>query len=236
MIIIDFDNTLANTNLLYEYAKNTAINTILLNTNFIISFQTANSLFTLIDTERKNIKCISSTDRYISSLIHLYRVITTEFNLKYNHEVESSILSQSRKIINQIPPLFQETIPFLYSISQSHKLFLWSRGKYKLQYKKIYNQPKPFINFFQKVFITPKKDVNVLSKIISHISPTPQELNNIWVIGDNPQEDIQPAILLNLNHIWINYNNQQPPQNIPISTSSNSLLNVINIINMHNNS
>lgn len=230
MIIFDFDNTLANTNLLYEYAKNIAINTMLFDTNFVISYQTANTLFSKIDNERKNINILNSTKRYISSLIHLYRFITTSFNLQYNPLVEATILSQSNKIINQIPPLFQETIPTLYSLSQSHKLFLWSRGKFHLQHKKIYNQPKLFLNLFQNIFITPKKDTHTLSKIISSISPPHHELNNIWVIGDNTQEDILPATLLNLKHIWINYNNSPPPNNIPNIISANSLTSACEII------
>lgn len=87
--------------------------------------------------------------------------------------------------------------------SKSYKLFLWTKGDYEVQLKKI--TMHSLYRFFDrdKVYIVPKKDPEGLQQVLSDHNLTPSET---IIVGDSIRDEIGSGNSLGLTTVWVKGN------------------------------
>jgi putative hydrolase of the HAD superfamily len=88
-----------------------------------------------------------------------------------------------------------ETLAYL---APRHRLFLFSKGDAEEQALKVKNSG--LARFFQRWEIVPEKNEAAYQALVARDAWNPAE---VWMVGDSPRSDINPALAAGLNAVYI---------------------------------
>jgi len=89
----------------------------------------------------------------------------------------------------------RETLPYL---AERHRLFLFTKGDFEEQGRKVAGTDLG--NFFESREIVPEKNSEVYQAFVERHRLPPEA---VWMIGDSPRSDINPALAVGLNAVFI---------------------------------
>ncbi|MBE3560124.1 MAG: HAD hydrolase-like protein [Ktedonobacteraceae bacterium] len=86
----------------------------------------------------------------------------------------------------------------LHYLSSRHDLVLLTKGDYEEQKLKV--ERSGVEQFFRQIFIVEEKNVATYSRIAGELDVDPKRT---WMIGNSPRSDINPALAVGLNAVFI---------------------------------
>jgi len=102
-----------------------------------------------------------------------------------------AILDHPMEVIETVP----ETLAYL---SSRHNLYLVTKGNREEQSRKV--RDSNLQSFFQSVEILPEKDALAFSRLLDKHG---WERSCTWMIGNSPRSDINPALAVGINAVYI---------------------------------
>lgn len=89
----------------------------------------------------------------------------------------------------------RETLPYL---AERHRLFLFTKGDFEEQGRKVAGTDLG--DFFESREIVPEKNSEAYQAFVDRHQLVPEAM---WMIGDSPRSDINPALAIGLNAVYI---------------------------------
>jgi putative hydrolase of the HAD superfamily len=132
---------------------------------------------------------------FTNSLVETYRRVAeadvTEEGIQQVRQFGERILRQPLELLEGV----QETLEYLFS---RHELLLLTKGAVEEQKLKV--ERSGIEQYFSRVTIVEEKDVTTYQKLVEelHLEPT-----QTWMIGNSPRSDINPALAVGLNAVYI---------------------------------
>lgn len=186
-LLIDADDTLWENNIYFEQA-----------THHFIEFLNHSRLSrdevqTVLDEVEKLMGY--GTANFTRSLLETYRQLA-------EREIDEEDLRQVRLFGEQITshPIellegVKETLDYL---TTRHDLVLLTKGDLEEQKLKI--ERSGIEGFFQKALIVPEKNEDAYRQVVEQLQLDPP---NTWMIGNSPRSDINPALAVGMNAVYI---------------------------------
>ena len=135
------------------------------------------------------------TVNFTKSLVETYRRLAEK-------DLQEEDIEQVRRFGEQIgnQPLqllegVRETLDYL---SPRHDLFLLTKGDNEEQKLKV--ERSGIEEYFKQVLIVPEKDIITYHRVVNELQIDPQRA---WMIGNSPRSDINPALAVGLNAVYI---------------------------------
>ena len=135
------------------------------------------------------------TVNFTKSLVETYRRLAEK-------DLQEEDIEQVRRFGEQIgnQPLqllegVRETLDYL---SPRHDLFLLTKGDNEEQKLKV--ERSGIEEYFKQVVIVPEKDIITYHRVVNELQIDPQRA---WMIGNSPRSDINPALAVGLNAVYI---------------------------------
>lgn len=214
-LLIDLDNTMVVCNIYYQFAKTNLVK--YLKKLSPLSEEEITNLLEKYEFERlHSIDAFSSKtfpevflktmDEACKNTCHDKNYLIDNMSLSADyfinaHSINSSsdkIRSLAESVFNSAPytiyPTVNETLDELNA--RGHRLWILTKGDFYTQLRKIQQLSK----VFNGVFIVPNKNPDVYSGVVKSIRGT---LENTWMIGDSPSDDIIAASTAGLNTVWV---------------------------------
>lgn len=147
-------------------------------------------------TEEKNIRRRGyGMTSFLSTLEEVYLKLT-------GHRASASHLQEirrlSRFLVEDPLRLFDGVAETLAYLSPRHRLFLFSKGNAREQEQKV--AQSGLMEHFESCEIVPEKNEAAYRALVERRSLTP---STVWMVGDSPRSDINPALAAGLNAVYI---------------------------------
>lgn len=195
-IVFDGDDTLWETQFIYEFAKKKFL--------AILGESKREDQMILRKLEQidlKNVKKFGlSSKRFPKTLVDTYLWYAWRNKLKPRKEMTDKVKQLGENIFRRKPKLKPSCKRILKKLGETNKLFLVTAGERKIQKWKV--DVLGLTSYFNKVFIIKRKNKNEFSKILRKINPSICK-RDIWMIGNSIKFDIMPALDNKINAIWI---------------------------------
>lgn len=215
-IIFDADDTLWETQPLYEQAKNEFFDQM---EKLGFDRELVIERFRQVDLENVSKMGLSKT-RFPTSMLLVYELLCKRFDLEIHPEIETQLNMIGTSVFQTLPTIIEGTISTLRRLKeQGYRLVLYTAGDPEVQLEKI--QGNRVQHFFDALYIVDshltldctdcdlldklhinrhKKNEEALRKILSE-----QKLasETTWMVGNSIRSDINPAVHLGLRAIWV---------------------------------
>lgn len=132
---------------------------------------------------------------FARSLQETYRQLAEREVSDEDLERIRSFAQQIRSHPMQVIDGVRETLAYL---SPRHRLILLTKGHMEEQELKIENSGLRI--YFEHTLIVEEKDVNTYARLVKELD---LDLPNTWMIGNSPKSDINPALAVGLNAVFI---------------------------------
>ena len=206
--IFDGDDTLWETQSLYVRAKN----------RFFAQMEQL-GFFRLeaeVELERidlKNAKDMRfSRKRFPKSMSDTYQELCLRHNKKVDESVKKRVESIGYSALEGKAKVFDGVLEVLEALRSEHlTLILATKGDQKIQKKKI--DHSGLSTYFCRIYIFPEKGQTQLKKIVKDCGLDPKDS---WSIGNSIKSDINPALRIGLNAIWIPINTWDFEEETPV--------------------
>jgi putative hydrolase of the HAD superfamily len=136
--------------------------------------------------------------RFLHSMLLLYERFCVEQGRRESAEIKSKISEMAVTVSTVFPKPMEGAQDVLEDLYGRHCLILYSGGTKTIQLQRLKNLG--FDRFFTAVYFCETKTAFDLKKILweQHLVP---EIT--WMVGNSPKSDINPALSLGLNCIWL---------------------------------
>jgi putative hydrolase of the HAD superfamily len=211
-LLIDADDTLWENNVFFEKLIEDFI-------SFVepCGYPRAFIRHVLNETERKNIRQHGYGVRSFGrSLEETYLQLAGEM---VQHETLARI--HERVVdLERTPPKIMDGVPdTLAYLVQKHRLILFTKGEPAEQAAKV--QRSGLQGFFEAIEIVPEKDQSTYHGLVhKHKIVKTQG----WMIGNSPRSDINPAVRVGLNAVYIPHANTWELEHEPVVSGSGKLM------------
>jgi putative hydrolase of the HAD superfamily len=132
---------------------------------------------------------------FTRSLVETYKRLAEkdllDENVQQVRQFGERIRSQPLKLLDGV----KETLEYL---QPRHELMLLTKGDAEEQRLKV--ERSGIEGFFKQIVIVQEKDISVYHHIASELNIDPK---HIWMIGNSPRSDINPALAAGLNAVYI---------------------------------
>lgn len=132
---------------------------------------------------------------FARSLLETYRQLAERDVSDEDLERVRSFAEQIRRHPMQVIDGVRETLAYL---SPRQRLILLTKGQLEEQELKIENSGLGI--YFEHALIVEEKDVNTYARLVKELD---LDLPNTWMIGNSPKSDINPALAVGLNAVFI---------------------------------
>ncbi len=92
----------------------------------------------------------------------------------------------------------EETLGYL---AQRHHLAVFTKGNKEEQHSKV--ERSGLGVFFQEVRVVPEKNVAAYRELLHAMQVEPAQ---VWMVGNSPRSDINPALAAGMNAVWVPHN------------------------------
>lgn len=194
-VIFDGDDTLWELQPIYDRAMDTFSQ--LLSREFKTSPKVIRD--ELLRVDASNVEQLGFGERRFShSMLTLYGRFCTEEERQQSTEMKSKISEIAATVSTVFPRPMEGAHDVLESLHEQHCLILHSGGTKTIQLQRLKNLG--FDKFFTAMYFCETKTALDLNKILleQHLVP---EIT--WMVGNSPKSDINPALSLGLNCIWV---------------------------------
>ena len=186
-ILIDADDTLWENNIYFEQATHDFI-------TFLNHSHLSHAEVQVVIDEAERIMGYGSVN-FTKSLVKTYHRLAEK-------DIREEDIQQVRRFGEQIrshPIQFlsgvSDTLAYL---SERHDLFLLTKGDLEEQQFKV--EQAGIEQLFKQVLIVQEKNVHTYQGLVSQLQLNPKE---VWMIGNSPRSDINPALAAGLNAVYI---------------------------------
>jgi putative hydrolase of the HAD superfamily len=193
-IIFDGDDTLWETTPLYAGAKQDFFGRMSL-----LGFdpREVEREFHLIDVANVD-RLGFSKERFPTSMAETYRFFCEKHDASYDRMIENAMRDIGYRVFEQVPALCEGAEWVLSQLRGHYRLFLATKGDQDIQRAKI--QHSKLSDFFERIYILDRKTVQDMNRIVQECQLAIQKT---WVVGDSLKSDINPALAVGFNAIWI---------------------------------
>jgi len=185
--LIDADDTLWENNIYFERAIHAFI-TFLNHTHL-----SREEVRTVLDDVEQHMGYGSAN--FTKSLVATYHRLAEkavhEVDIQRVHQIAAQIHAQPLQLLAGV----RETLAYLFP---RHHLVLLTKGEAKEQQLKV--EQSGIAEFFRRVIIVPEKEVATYQMLISELHIDKQ---HIWMVGNSPRSDINPALAAGINAVFI---------------------------------
>lgn len=193
-VIFDGDDTLWETQPLYETAKEEFIS--LLREHGIVHDDPV-GLLEKIDAQQVSSLGFSK-ERFSSSMVRAYEQICFSLGLSPEPEVERRLLTIARSIFEKTPRLYPDATDGLTSLKSEYMLVLATKGDPTVQEQRI--EGVGIRPWFDRIYILERKTEREYAQIVNELQIHPSRM---WVVGNSVKSDINPATRAGLRAIFI---------------------------------
>lgn len=141
-----------------------------------------------------------STDRLGRAMVGTYETMCERKGIHPDTSLGTQLVVLARQIYERMPEILEGAHNTLSLLAQnSFQLVFYSGGDEKTQRNRLLKLGLD--KYFQdRVIVVTKKDEEVLKHILDTAALDPA---NTWMVGNSPKFDINPAVRLGLNCIWL---------------------------------
>jgi len=186
-LLIDADDTLWENNIYFEQATHDFI--AFLNHSTLSSEEVRRVL-----DEMERVMGYGAVN-FTKSLVETYRRVAetevTEADVQQVRQFGERILHQPLQLLDGV----KETLDYLLP---RHELMLLTKGAVEEQKLKV--ERSGIEQYFSRVMIVEEKNVATYQKLVEELQT---ELTLTWMIGNSPRSDINPALAVGLNAVFI---------------------------------
>jgi len=171
----------------------------------------------LNETERKNIR------QYGYGVRSFGRSLEETYMKLAEHQAKRETLAQIHSRIVQLestPPTILDGVPeTLAYLTQRHPLILFTKGEPAEQAAKV--EKSGLQGFFEFIEIVPEKDSQTYGALIHKHKIVK---THAWMIGNSPRSDINPAMKIGLNAVYIPHQHTWQLEHEPVVAGSGKLV------------
>ncbi len=171
----------------------------------------------LNETERKNIRQhgygVRSFGRSLEeTYLKLAEKMAKRETLALIHGRVTELERTPPKILDGVP----ETLAYL---TQRHRLILFTKGEPAEQAAKV--ERSGLQGFFEAIEIVPEKDAATYNGLVSKHKIVK---SHGWMVGNSPRSDINPAVRVGLNAVYIPHANTWEMEHEPVLSGTGKLV------------
>ncbi len=171
----------------------------------------------LNETERKNIR------QYGYGVRSFGRSLEETYMKLAEHQAKRETLAQIHSRVVQLestPPTILDGVPeTLAYLTQRHRLILFTKGEPAEQAAKV--EKSGLQGFFEFIEIVPEKDSPTYGALIHKHKIVK---THAWMIGNSPRSDINPAMKIGLNAVYIPHQHTWQLEHEPVVAGSGKLV------------
>src|SRR6516164_1067855 len=171
----------------------------------------------LNETERKNIR------QYGYGVRSFGRSLEETYMKLAEHKAQREILAQIHDRVvdlERTPPKILDGVPeTLAYLTERHRLILFTKGEPAEQSAKV--QRSGLQGFFEAIEIVPEKDTVTYTGLIHKHKIVKSQG---WMIGNSPRSDINPAMRVGLNAVYIPHQHTWQMEHEPVVAGSGKLV------------
>ncbi|HTK07208.1 MAG TPA: HAD family hydrolase [Ktedonobacteraceae bacterium] len=186
-LLIDADDTLWENNIYFEQATHAFI-------TFLDHSQLSHKEVRAVLNEVQRFMGYGSVN-FTRSLIATYRRLAEkdvqDEEIQQIHQFGEQVRSHPLQFLAGV----QETLDYL---SSRHNLVLLTKGD--LEEQKLKVERSGIEQRFRQVLIVQEKDVTTYHRVVKELQADPKQM---WMIGNSPRSDINPALAASLNAVYI---------------------------------
>lgn len=193
-VVLDGDDTLWNTQALYDSAKQMFFALI---RKCGLDVDEAARTLTRIDVH--NVSTLGfHRSRFPRSMVEAYRESTRVMGRHPSADVEQLILEIGEGVFRGQPQVWPDAMSSLRRLRQRHALLLFTAGDEGVQERRV--ATSGLAHYFENVTIVPRKTQDSWAELIQR-----NELatRSTWSVGNSVRSDINPALILGLRCILL---------------------------------
>jgi putative hydrolase of the HAD superfamily len=192
-IIFDGDDTLWETQILYERAKESFYSLMQQ-----LGFEGSNVRTQLSITDVENFKSMGfAKQRFPRSLVDVYKTLSRDNSMAIRPDIVEAVENIGNSVYDRQSVLKPHVHETLEKLSQYARLLLYTGGDLVVQRNRV--DKSGLGHYFQMVYIVSRKEKRELAKILLDQN---LKTSHTWMVGNSLKSDINPALLLGLRCIW----------------------------------
>lgn len=194
-VIFDGDDTLWSTQVVYERAKERFYD---LMSKQGFDRERTDDVLTKIDLANVS-KLGFSRHRFPLSMRETYERLSHEHDQLVDPQVSETASEVGYSVFQHKPRLVDGAVKTLLTLARwGYDCYLYTAGDLEVQTKKL--EALEISSYFKSVYITESKTDEVLRSILGKES---LEAEKTWMVGNSLRSDINPALRLGLNCVWV---------------------------------
>ncbi len=194
-VIFDGDDTLWSTQFVYERAKERFYS---LMSQQGFARERTEDMLANIDVANVS-KLGFSKHRFPLSMRETYERLSDERGQPVDRQVSQAASEVGYSVFQHKPRLLEGVVSTLLTLARrGYDCYLYTAGDQEVQTRKL--EALNISSYFKAVYITESKSAEVLSSIIRELG---LEAKKTWMVGNSLRSDINPALKLGLNCVWI---------------------------------
>ena len=224
--IFDLDDTLVSTREIFVRAEETYLSRM-----EELGFDRNRVEEVFIEMERKNIQIFGfSTQRFPTSMGDTYAFLSNSIpDYRLDVGIKTELEGIGRQVYSITPELFDHAVKVLEILKKKgDRLLLWTKGDSVVQRNILTSNNLE--HFFSSINIFDYKSVDELQYVLDENN---LNIGNTWVIGDSMHSDINPALELGVNAIWIPGSGVSFEEAEPINQRFIQLSNISDILKVY---
>lgn len=193
-VIFDGDDTLWQTQILYDQAKEAFYD--LLESQ---GFDRCEVAVKLDEIDVANVQKLGfSTERFPLSMKETYEHFCHDSNQPIDATIEQEALRIGYQVFEQVPEMMSGAENVLAQLQPLVDLILYSGGDVSVQERKL--ELLGLRRYFRDTYIVEQKDEDELAALMRQED---LDASSTWMIGNSLRSDINPALRLGLRCIWV---------------------------------
>jgi putative hydrolase of the HAD superfamily len=156
-----------------------------------------------IETDFGNVERWGFTPkRFYTSMGETYEILCRHAHAAPDSAIRRQLEDIGRGVFDESPRIMKGALQVLQTLKDyGDQLFLWTKGDNEIQLRKLaFNSLE---QHFRQIYIFEQKTAAELLSIVKqhHLA-----LADTWVVGDSIRSDINPALEIGANAIWLDVN------------------------------
>ena len=186
-LLIDADDTLWENNIYFEQAIHAFI-------EFLNHSSLSSAEVRVVLDEIERFMGYGSAN-FTNSLVETYRRLTEkdirDEDVRHVRQLGEQLRSRPLQLLDGV----KETLDYLYT---RHDLVMLTKGDREEQELKV--ERSGIKHFFKRVVVVHEKDASIYRQVLNQLQFDPKDT---WMIGNSPRSDINPALAVGLNAVYI---------------------------------
>jgi len=150
--------------------------------------------------DRANVSTFGfSKHRFPQSMWDTYSALCADYAMRFDDGKAAHFRSIGESVFQTTPPLFDGVLEVLSELQWLHMmLILATKGDPVIQQHKV--EASGLAPYFDRIYVVPDKNTREFTRIVTECQ---LDVRGSWSIGNSVRADINPALAVGLNTIWI---------------------------------